>query len=228
MENNQKTFKELYELPTEGHIESKSIGNGVKLSYLSWAYAWATLIEQDQSANYKIHKNEQGFNYFSDGKTAFVETEVSAFGKTIEQELPVMDNRNHSIPSDSITSFDINTSIQRCLTKNIAMFGIGLKIYAGEDLPTNDESEEKCAETMKPAPLKTESPKDDSPTASQLAFAKSLMLSKNISEGDLQQVGANPNPKTRKEASALIDFLRAAPTKAKPKEESNPDDDLPF
>lgn len=116
------------------------------LTYLSWAWAWGELKKADPSANYKVYENENGWNYFTDGKTCWVKVGVSAAineKETLEhiEYLPIMDTRNRSIPLENVTSFDVNKAIQRALTKAIARHGLGLYIYAGEDLPENAEKE---------------------------------------------------------------------------------------
>jgi len=105
------------------------------LSYLSWAWAWAELKKLHPNANYTIYENKDGWNYHTDGKTAWVKTGVNVDGIEHIEYLPIMDLRNKSLPLESITSFDVNKAIQRSLTKAVARHGIGLYIYAGEDLP---------------------------------------------------------------------------------------------
>ena len=116
------------------------------LTYLSWAWAWGELKKADPSANYKVYENENGWNYFTDGKTCWVKVGVSAAINEKEilehiEYLPIMDTRNRSIPLENVTSFDVNKAIQRALTKAIARHGLGLYIYAGEDLPENADKE---------------------------------------------------------------------------------------
>ncbi len=105
------------------------------LSYLSWAYAWGEVKKRHPDAIYTIYENADGWNYHTDGKTCWVKTGVTVNGIEHIEYLPVMDNRNKSIPRDDITSFDVNKAIQRSLTKAVARHGLGLYIYAGEDLP---------------------------------------------------------------------------------------------
>lgn len=112
------------------HVEEK---NGLK--YLSWAWAWMRLKAEYPSANYKVFENEKGWNYFTDGKTAWVKVSVTVEDQEHVEYLPIMDNRNQSIPLEKVTSMNVNKSIQRALTKAIARHGLGLYIYAGEDLP---------------------------------------------------------------------------------------------
>ena len=106
-----------------------------KLTYLSWPYAWGELLKRYPAATYKVYENKDGWNYHTDGKTAWVKTGVTVEGIEHVEMLPVMDYRNKAIPADQITSTDVNKAIQRSLTKAIARHGLGLYIYAGEDLP---------------------------------------------------------------------------------------------
>ena len=99
------------------------------------------LKENFPTATYTIYENKDGWNYFTDGRTAWVKTGVNVDGLEHIEYLPVMDFRNQSIPADKLTSFDVNKAIQRSLTKAISRHGLGLYIYAGEDLP-EDNSED--------------------------------------------------------------------------------------
>jgi hypothetical protein len=96
-------------------------------------------------ATYTVYENKEGWNYHTDGKTCWVKTGVTINGLEHVEMLPVMDYRNSSIPADKVTSFDVNKAIQRSLTKACARHGLGLYIYAGEDLPeeVKKEAEEK-------------------------------------------------------------------------------------
>lgn len=123
-------FTELNNINVNGHTEQK---NG--LTYLSWAWAWGELKKAHPDANYTIYENKDGLFYHTDGKTAWVKTGVTVNGIEHIEYLPVMDFRNKSIPVENITSFDVNKAIQRSLTKAVARHGLGLYIYAGEDLP---------------------------------------------------------------------------------------------
>lgn len=126
------------------HVEKK---NG--LSYLSWAWAWAEVKKEFPSANYTVYENEQGWNYFTDGRTCWVKTGVTIEGLEHIEYLPVMDFKNKSIPLDQVTSFDVNKTIQRSLTKAVARHGLGLYIYAGEDVPEGYENEEVTNKTYR-------------------------------------------------------------------------------
>ena len=115
------------------------------LTYLSWAWAHAEVKKLFPDVNYKTYENAQGWNYHTDGKTCWVKVGAIIKGQEYIEMLPVMDFRNKSIPLDKVTSFDVNKAIQRAKTKAVALHGLGLYIYAGEDLPeeTFEEKELK-------------------------------------------------------------------------------------
>ena len=115
-------YLELRKIDVSEHIEKKN-----NLSYLSWAWAVDTLLQQDPSATWE-YKEPVKF-----GETLMVFCSVTAFGKTMTAQLPVMDYRNKAIPNPD--AFAVNTAMQRALAKAIALHGLGLYIYAGEDLP---------------------------------------------------------------------------------------------
>ena len=123
-------FRNLNAINCNEHTEKK--GN---LTYLSWAWAWQMVKSNYPEAIYTIYENPDGWNYFTDGKTCWVKTGVTIGGIEHIEYLPVMDARNLSIPFDSVCSTDVNKAIQRSLTKACARHGLGLYIYAGEDLP---------------------------------------------------------------------------------------------
>lgn len=131
-----KSFSDVCAINVNEKTEKK---NG--LTYLSWAWAWAEFVKAYPHSSYKIVKNDNGLPYFKDESGAFVYTKVS--NGTIEHEmwLPVMDNRNQAIKNPDAMA--INKTVMRCLTKNLAMFGLGLYIYAGEDLPEAEEDTKK-------------------------------------------------------------------------------------
>lgn len=109
------------------------------LTYLSWAWAWGEVKKLHPDATYTIYENADGWFYHTDGKTCWVKTGLTVQGIEHIEYLPVMDYRNQSIPTDKVTSFDVNKAIQRSLTKAAARHGLGLYIYAGEDLPEGAE-----------------------------------------------------------------------------------------
>lgn len=130
-------FAELNSINVGEKIEKKN-----ELSYLSWAWAWGELKKKFPEATYTIYENAQGWCYHTDGKTCWVKTGVTVNGIEHIEYLPVMDFKNKSIPAESVTSYDVNKAIQRSLTKAVARHGLGLYIYAGEDLPEGEEKPE--------------------------------------------------------------------------------------
>ena len=120
-----KTFNELRKINVNDHLEKKG-----GLSYLSWAWAVDFLLQEDPSATWEF---TQPVNF---GETVMVSCVVNAFGKTMKMHLPVMDHRNQAIKNPDARK--ISDSMMRCLTKCIALFGIGLYVYSGEDVPSED------------------------------------------------------------------------------------------
>lgn len=127
-------FETLYAVDVSRHIEKK---NG--LSYLSWAWAVAELMKADPSANWQIHEPTT----YPDG-TMMVSCTVTAFNKPVFMWLPVMDNRNKAIQNPD--AFAINKNQMRCLVKAISCHGLGLYIYAGEDLPEAEKEATSAAD----------------------------------------------------------------------------------
>lgn len=147
MNKNKSVFETLFEINVNDHIEKKK-----DLTYLSWPYAWAEVKKKYPSATYKIHLfGEKQLPYVFDENVGYmVFTDVTINDLTHTMWLPVMDSANKTMKSTSYTyntkfkkdilveaatMFDVNKTIMRCLVKNLAMFGLGLYIYSGEDLP---------------------------------------------------------------------------------------------
>ena len=126
-----KKFEEVYAINVNEKTERK--GN---LTYLSWAYAWAEFKKVYPGATYKINPFDGTYCTGNEKMGYMVQTQVTAEEQTYEMWLPVMDHKNNAILQPKMT--EINKTIMRCLTKNLAMFGLGLYIYAGEDLPEGD------------------------------------------------------------------------------------------
>lgn len=144
------SFTKLRTLNVNDRVEKKD-----GLTYLSWAWAWDEFKQHCPDATYEVVKTDKGLPYFESDAGAMVYTKVTADGQTHEMWLPVMDGKNKAMKSapytytvkdwktkqtvektvDAYTMFDINKTIMRCLVKNLAMFGLALYIYAGEDLP---------------------------------------------------------------------------------------------
>ena len=157
-------FEKLKEVNVVGYVEEK---NGLK--YLSWAYAWQKVMELYPGAVYEIERFE-GKPYLYDEKTGYmVFTRMSIEGIEREMWLPVMDSNNKAMLDHTYkykvkdyttggykekeveiaTMFDINKAIMRCLVKNLAMYGLGLALYSGEDLPEEELTEEQLKERAK-------------------------------------------------------------------------------
>ena len=149
----ENVFEDLFSINVNDYVEKKK-----DLSYLSWTYAWAELKKRYPKATYKIKQfGENQLPYVYDENTGYmVFTEVTINDITHSMWLPVMDSNNKSMKSKPYTydtkykqnilvnqasMFDINKTIMRCLVKNLAMFGLGLYIYAGEDLPMETAEE---------------------------------------------------------------------------------------
>lgn len=192
--NEPSVFESLFKKNVNEHVEKKSNGQ-TSLSYLSWAWAWAEVKKEHENVSYLIERFD-GLPYQYDPKTGYmVWTKVTIDDITHEMWLPVMDSTNRAMKAEpytytqkvwnkekkswemvertvpSATMFDINKTIMRCLTKNLAMFGLGLYIYAGEDLP----------EDVKEEPV-------DAPSTQDL-----VMLSAMIHEGTFDKEGLLKN-----------------------------------
>jgi len=162
-------FEELLQINVNEHTEDKG-----GLTYLSWTWAWSEIKKQCPDASYEIVKFENNLPYVYDENTGYmVFTKVTIDNETHEMWLPVMDGNNKAMLNhpytykvkeyvdgqftgqykdksvEPATMFDINKTIMRCLVKNIAMFGLGLYIYSGEDLPEGYEISKEEAEQVK-------------------------------------------------------------------------------
>jgi hypothetical protein len=127
-------MSELLKINVNGHTERK--GN---LTYLSWAWAWAEVLKIDPGARWTAHEWDNSPVMCLRNGTAMVKVSVEIKGDIKTCILPVMDNRNRAIVDPD--AFAVNTAIMRCLAKAIAMHGLGLYIYAGEDLPESEKAE---------------------------------------------------------------------------------------
>ena len=151
-----KTFLDMRKINVNDRVEKKD-----GLSYLTWSWAWDEFKQAYPTATYEVLKNSDGLPYFESGAGAMCYTRVTVDGLTHEMWLPVMDGKNKAMKStpytytvrdfktkqqvektvEAFTMFDVNKTVMRCLVKNLAMFGLGLYIYAGEDLPSEDPPE---------------------------------------------------------------------------------------
>lgn len=139
-EASEDPYRVLSDINVNEHTENK---NG--LTYLSWAWAWEILMSYYPDSETFINRPESGMPYWTDGMTAWVDVGVTVRWngreRTRTEVFPIMDYKNNSIPVDRITSFNVNTALQRAWTKCIARHGLGFYIYAGEDLPNKEREE---------------------------------------------------------------------------------------
>ena len=155
MEKNKSVFERLSSINVNEHVEKKS-----NLTYLSWAWAWTATKTECPDATYKIGQTE-----YDEALGFMCHTSVTIEDETLEMWLPVMDGANKSMKKtaysyssrygdktvEAATTFDINKTIMRCLVKNLAMFGLGIYIYAGEDLPEGETTTTKVEAPKKTA-----------------------------------------------------------------------------
>lgn len=167
-ETKKSTFAVLSAINCNEHTEKKD-----KLTYLSWAWAWQITKQNFPDATFTIYENAEGLNYHHDGRTCWVKTGVTIGGIELIEYLPVMDYRNQSIPLAKVTSFDVNKAIQRSLTKAIARHGLGLYIYAGEDLPDAADDEARAQVNKAIADTQQEFDQDLEVALADLKAAKS-------------------------------------------------------
>ena len=155
----ENKFEKLVAKDVSAHIEKKESGK-YTYSYLSWTWAWDAFKREYPDAVYSVREWDGGKPYLFDENTGYmVATTITAGGETYGMWLPVMDGGNHAMTNKpykiqgkfkeievaAATMFDINKTIMRCLVKNMAMFGLGLYIYAGEDLPFTSEEKADAA-----------------------------------------------------------------------------------
>lgn len=152
---------DLLKINVNDHTEKK---NG--LTYLSWAWAWAEVLKADPAATFEVktfaHDQYTEMPYMNVNGTALVWVTVTMFGKPMTCMLPVMDYRNKPILNPD--AFAVNTAIMRCMTKAVALHGLGLYIYAGEDLPESDEKDAPTPQAEAPKPVVRKANKPPQPT----------------------------------------------------------------
>lgn len=228
-------FEELMGVNVNGHTEKKKTG-GTELTYLSWPFAWAEVKKRYPEARYEIERFN-GLPYVYDPETGYmVFTTVTIEGITHEMWLPVMDGANKAMKAvpyeyavkgyrgstDTVktvaaaTMFDINKTIMRCLVKNLAMFGLGLYIYAGEDLPITDEPQEGSRSPVE-APQTASNASDDTfiTPKQKAALYGELNRTGQTREKMLSHYGVDDIDKlTKWQASDAISKLKACRDKA--------------
>jgi len=141
MQQVKSVFKTLADVDCSNHIEKKG-----KFSYVSWAWAWALVKQNYPDATFEKHvfsdNQDNPLPFMRDTKGyTYVQTSVTIEGVTLTETYPVTDNRNQAIQHPN--AFEVNTALQRCLVKTLAFHGLGLSIYAGEDLPVMGEHDEE-------------------------------------------------------------------------------------
>jgi hypothetical protein len=154
MKETKNIFKDLVSISVKDKTEKKG-----KFSYLSWASAWSMLKIEHPTAQRVVYESEHtGLNFFTDGTTAYVKVGIIIEGMEHIDYLPVMDYRNNSIALAKITSMDVNTTIQRSTAKAIAMHGLGLSLWIGED----------TMQTITPSAPQSKTPVPNKPTHVEL------------------------------------------------------------
>jgi len=168
-------YATLAAIDVSKHVEKKQ-----NLSYLSWPFAVDQLMRHDPMANWEFHNPEMY------GETMMVSCTVTAFGKPIKMHLPVMDHRNQAVKNPD--AFVVNKNMMRCLVKAIACHGLGISIYAGEDLPLDEDGN-----VMKPAPkAKAPAPAKPAPAPEHMEGKQgSWQLKVDVTPGDNFQMWAD-------------------------------------
>jgi len=185
MKQEKSVFEVLSSINMNDKIEKK---NG--MSYVSWSSAWGVLLKHYPTSTKKVYYDHNGHNYFTDGKTGWVQVGVTVEGIEHVEELPIMDNRNKPLPYEAITSTDVNKAYKRCLVKAIALHGLALYVYAGEDFPEDiDNAVGKVTKAdiisqLKKDGFKEEKPEVDMDIAVRTKWLKD-MASKAVSVDDV-------------------------------------------
>ena len=127
----KSTYENLSAINVREKVERKG-----QMDYLSWANAWHMLKQNYPEATRNVYEDPAtGWNYFTDGRSAWVKVGITVDGMEHIDYLPVMDYRNNALPVDKVTATDVNKTIQRSTAKAIAMHGLGLSLWTGEDVP---------------------------------------------------------------------------------------------
>lgn len=225
-----------YQIPKDKIEVITDKSGGRPLSYISWAYAWGMFKQIYPDAKYRIIKNDQGLPYFSDPQTGIMcYTEITANGETHEMWLLVMNASNKAMKLtpyeynaynyktkqwetkrvEAANMFDINKTIMRCLVKNMAMFGFGLNIYNGDDLPEFDLEPETPPQTQVQQPKNRKAAQPEPVRQNdQPHFGSTLEILNNDPYANIKQILANLKS---------IDEMMALYQEHKNDVESNPD-----
>jgi len=200
MSKTNSIYKTLSTINVRDKVEKKG-----GLDYLSWANAWHMLKQNYPNAQRIIYEHDHtGFNFFTDGKTAWVKVGIVVNDIEHIDMLPVMDFRNNAISVDKLTSTDVNKTIQRATTKAIAMHGLGLSLWTGEDVPHEEEAPKK-----KPAPKKKVVKLEDIPADKMEEMLKYVAQNKHLG---FKQIVANIEQKynvNKKQEKQIADALKS-------------------
>ena len=220
----KSVFAVLSEIDITDKLKQK---NGMK--YLPWSSAWAITKELFPDATYVVNKTVEGCLYHNDGKTCWVEVSVTITGETQTEQLAVMNHRNQAIAFDEVTSTDANKSIKRCLVKCLALFGLGLSLWNGEEL--NDAAKVTRDKKQKEAAA-AEAERKKTEAALAVENNKILELCKEYQEAGVDRetmfaiIGKyadgkrNPNAiKTMEDSAACFKEIKALKKPTKTKEE---------
>lgn len=199
MSKTNSIYKTLSTINVRDKVEKKG-----GLDYLSWANAWHMLKQNYPNAQRIIYEHDHtGFNFFTDGKTAWVKVGIVVDDIEHIDMLPVMDFRNNAISVDKITSTDVNKTIQRATTKAIAMHGLGLSLWTGEDVPQEEEAPKKSTPNKKSVKL------EDIPADKMEEMLKYVAQNKHLG---FKQIVANIEQKynvNKKQEKQIADALKS-------------------
>jgi hypothetical protein len=189
MTTKKSVFATLQEVAIKSKVEQK--GN---LDYISWANAWQMLKEKFPDAQRKVYEHDHtGLNYFTDGRTAYVKVGIIVEGLEHIDYLPIMDFRNNAVLVDKLTCTEVNKAIQRSTAKAIAMHGLGIQLWTGEDLP---------ADPVKPAPP-TQKPPLEMGSEDWAKVSKWVSENKDMEFESMMSTISNKFRLTTKEKNAL-------------------------
>jgi len=201
----KSVFETLSEVNVTPYVEKKG-----GLDYLSWATAWSLLKKYYPKSTRKIYEHDHtGLNFFTDGQTAYVKVGIEVEGEEHIDMLPVMDYRNKSISINKMTSFDVNKTIQRATAKAIAMHGLGIKLWTGEDLFDNNHTQEEPKKVSSTTPKKGVVTLEDIPAEKMVEMLDYVARNKKLG---FKQIVANIEQKynvNKKQEKQISDALNS-------------------
>ena len=168
--------------------KEKMVKKKGKYSYISWAMAWSALCDIYPDAEFEKHCNEQGFPYFKDEQGwCFTKVTVTVNGKSVTEMLPVLNNYNKPIKNPD--SMDVNTSLQRCLAKAVALHGLGVHVYSGEDIADIPNEVEKSEVKKVEEQVKKVEDKASKPDTLKIDVPDKGEFTKVDTDVDIKKVG---------------------------------------